>query len=70
MTPDAGAQPGELSPADGSGPRELLRYRSAQGRWVVVADCDAAAASWEAVFDLVKGISCDPLRASGFDSSG
>jgi EmrB/QacA subfamily drug resistance transporter len=34
---DAGAQPGGLSPADGSGPRELLRYRSAQGRWVVAA---------------------------------
>jgi hypothetical protein len=33
-----------------------------------VADCDVAAASWEAVFDLVKGISCDPLRASGFCS--
>ena len=37
MTPDAGAQPGEPSLADGSGPRELLRYRSAQGRWVVAA---------------------------------
>src|SRR5258708_28536729 len=37
MTPDMGAQPGELSPADGSGPRGLLRYRSAQGRWVVAA---------------------------------
>ncbi len=37
MTPDAGARPGELSPADGSGPRELLRYRSAHGRWVVAA---------------------------------
>jgi hypothetical protein len=37
VTPDAGAQPGELSPADGSGPRELPRYRSAQGRWVVAA---------------------------------
>jgi len=37
VTPDAGAQPGELSPADGSGPRELLAYRSAQGRWVVAA---------------------------------
>ncbi len=37
MTPDAGAQPGELSPADGSGASELLRYRSAQGRWVVAA---------------------------------
>src|SRR6201982_2553947 len=37
VTPDAGAQPGELSPADGSGPRELLLYRSAQGRWVVAA---------------------------------
>jgi hypothetical protein len=37
VTPDAGAQEGGLSPADGSGPRELLRYRSAQGRWVVAA---------------------------------
>jgi MFS family permease len=37
VTPDAGAQPGGLSPADGSGPRELLSYRSAQGRWVVAA---------------------------------
>jgi EmrB/QacA subfamily drug resistance transporter len=37
VTPDAGAQPGELSPADHSAPRELLRYRSAQGRWVVAA---------------------------------
>ena len=35
-----------------------------------VADCDVAAAPWEAVFDLVKGISCDPLRASGFCSCG
>jgi EmrB/QacA subfamily drug resistance transporter len=37
VTPDAGAQPGELSPANGSGRPELLRYRSAQGRWVVAA---------------------------------
>ena len=37
MTPDAGAGPGKLGPADGSGPRELLSYRSAQGRWVVAA---------------------------------
>ena len=37
MTGDTGAEPGELSPAEGSGPRELLRYRSAQGRWVVAA---------------------------------
>ena len=37
MTPDAGTQPGEPSPADSSGPRELLAYRSAQGRWVVAA---------------------------------
>src|SRR5713101_9926698 len=37
VTPDTGAQPGELCPADGSGPRELLRYRSAQGQWVVAA---------------------------------
>jgi hypothetical protein len=35
-----------------------------------VADCDVAAASWEAVFDLVKGICRDPLRASGFCSCG
>jgi EmrB/QacA subfamily drug resistance transporter len=37
VTPDMGAQPGELSPDDGSGPRELLAYRSAQGRWVVAS---------------------------------
>ena len=37
MTPDRGPHPGEPSPADGSGRRELLRYRSAQGRWVVAA---------------------------------
>jgi MFS family permease len=29
--------PGDLSPADGSGAGELLRYSSAQGRWVVAA---------------------------------
>src|SRR5579859_1602281 len=37
VTPGTGAEPGELGPADGSGPRDLLRYRSAQGRWVVAA---------------------------------
>src|SRR5690242_17611907 len=37
VTSGVGAKPGGLSPADGSGPRELLRYRSAQGRWVVAA---------------------------------
>ena len=37
MTSDAGAQPGELSPADDSGPPELLAYPSARGRWVVAA---------------------------------
>src|SRR5690349_3508270 len=37
MTPDPGAQPGEPSPADGPGPRELLAYRFARGRWVVAA---------------------------------
>ncbi|HEV2932784.1 MAG TPA: MFS transporter [Streptosporangiaceae bacterium] len=37
MTPDTGAAPGELSPADGCGARELLAYRSAQGRRVVAA---------------------------------
>jgi EmrB/QacA subfamily drug resistance transporter len=37
VTPDVGAQPGELSPADGPGQGGLLAYRSAQGRWVVAA---------------------------------
>jgi EmrB/QacA subfamily drug resistance transporter len=37
VTPDTGAEPGEPAPADRSGPGELLRYRSAQGRWVVAA---------------------------------
>jgi hypothetical protein len=37
VTPDAGAPPSGLSPADGSGPRELLRYRSAQGPRVIAA---------------------------------
>ena len=37
MTPGAGAQPGELSPADGPSPGGLLAYRSAQGGWVVAA---------------------------------
>ena len=39
MAPDRQAQPGDLGPADGSGPGpgELLQYRSAQGRWVVAA---------------------------------
>ena len=37
MTPDTGAQPGEMSSVDGCGPRELLRYRCAQGRWEVAA---------------------------------
>jgi MFS family permease len=37
MPPDPAAQPGKLSRAHGSGPRELLAYRSAQGRCVVAA---------------------------------
>src|SRR5260370_25320120 len=37
VTPDTGAQPREVSPADGHGPGDLLRYRSAQGRRVVAA---------------------------------
>jgi EmrB/QacA subfamily drug resistance transporter len=37
VTPDMGARPGEPRPGDASGPRELLSYRSAQGRWVVAA---------------------------------
>jgi hypothetical protein len=42
VTPVTGAAPGELSPADGCGPRGLLAYRSAQGRRVVAATHDAA----------------------------
>jgi EmrB/QacA subfamily drug resistance transporter len=34
---DRRIQPSELSPPDGSGPGALLRYGSAQGRWVVAA---------------------------------
>jgi EmrB/QacA subfamily drug resistance transporter len=37
VTADTGAQPDEVSPADGSVPRQLLGYRSAQGRWVLAA---------------------------------
>ena len=37
MTPDPGGRPSEPGPAAGSVPRELLAYRSAQGRWVVAA---------------------------------
>jgi EmrB/QacA subfamily drug resistance transporter len=37
VAPDRLAQPGDLSPADASSPAELLRYRSAHGRWVVAA---------------------------------
>ncbi len=37
MTADTGAQPGDLSTADTSGLRELLGYRSARGRWVLMA---------------------------------
>ena len=37
MTPQTGPQPPGPGPANGSGPGELLAYRSAQGRWVVAA---------------------------------
>jgi len=37
VTPDTRAQLGDQGPAGGSGPRELLPYRSAQGRWVLAA---------------------------------
>src|SRR5690348_2775056 len=37
VTPDPGGRPSEPGPAAGAGPRELLAYRSAQGRWVVAA---------------------------------
>jgi MFS family permease len=51
VTPDAGAQRGALRPADGSGPRELPRYRSAQGRWVV-----APGIGWLIAARAVQGI--------------
>jgi MFS family permease len=37
VTPEPRAQLGDQGPAGGSGPRELLPYRSAQGRWVLAA---------------------------------
>src|SRR5258705_5050799 len=37
MTPDTRAQLADQGPAGGCGPRGLLAYRSAQGRWVVAA---------------------------------
>jgi EmrB/QacA subfamily drug resistance transporter len=37
LTADSAAQPGDVSPPDGSAPPGLLRYRSARGRWVVAA---------------------------------
>ena len=37
MTPKTGPQSPGPGPAEGSGPGELLAYRSAQGRWVVAA---------------------------------
>jgi EmrB/QacA subfamily drug resistance transporter len=37
VAPDLGAQPDGVRPPEPSGPRELLSYRSAQGRWVVAA---------------------------------
>jgi hypothetical protein len=37
VTPDTRAQLGGQGPAGGSGPRELLPYRSVQGRWVLAA---------------------------------
>jgi EmrB/QacA subfamily drug resistance transporter len=37
VAPGQRDQPGGLSPADGSGQGELLRYRSARGRWVLAA---------------------------------
>ena len=37
MAPDRSGQPGDLSTADGAADGELLRYRSADGRWVVAA---------------------------------
>jgi EmrB/QacA subfamily drug resistance transporter len=37
VTPDAGAQPAGVGAADRSGPRDLLSYRSARGRWVLAA---------------------------------
>src|SRR6266702_2505390 len=60
VTPDAGAQPGELSPADGSGSGGLLAYGSAQGRWVVAAMImGSSVAGIDSAGDAV------PLQANG-----
>jgi hypothetical protein len=67
VTPDAGARPGELSPADGSGPRELLRYRSAQGRWVVAAMI--LGSSVALLFGLGLASLMAPLAASAMNSA-
>ena len=37
MPPDTRAQLGDQGLAGGSGPRDLLGYRSPQGRWVLAA---------------------------------
>jgi hypothetical protein len=37
VTPVTRAELGDQGQAGGSGPRELLPYRSAQGRWVLAA---------------------------------
>jgi hypothetical protein len=72
VTPDACAQPGEVSPADGPGPRALLRYRSAQGRWVVAAmilgssvagiDSTVVVVALPPITGLTGGAYADPMR--------
>ncbi len=52
VTSDTGAQPGELSPPDGSRPRELLRYRSARGKLVEISG-PALPELWGAVAPVV-----------------
>lgn len=43
-----------MSPADRSGPRELLPYRSAQGRWVVAAMVLGSSVAGIGIHDDIK----------------
>ena len=56
MTPGTGAQPGEMSPVDGSRPREPVRYRPAQdppgGPAMILGSCLAGIGSTVAAVAL------------------
>jgi len=59
MTLDAGAQEGELSPADGSGPRELLRYPDAETTLTYAEFLEAVGRMREVGFPIER----DPAEA-------